>query len=430
MKKIAFLLILITVFLNLTSCNLIDGFLGTPNDNSTESGENGSNTPPDPEDNENKTDGPDPDLINVKALRGLNEQIFLSIEENEELSYKVFYKGDSDTDYTELDSNLMISAEGNIDCYLLGIKSGKYDIKIEAENEKGSVAKTYSDITVASQDRSGYAHFGYTEGVGAYNDDGTVKEGTRIIYVNNDNKNTVSLTIDGTEYVGLVNILQAQYKSDVPMLVRIIGKITTNQWNYKNVEPRLSDGSNATGDFFENTFSDEYGENLANLIVKMKGNGGGEKTYNYRTTPEGLSDVRLTNGVNATAEPSTQITREVISLRSQARVYSTMIPTTICSRSRDRKILPLKVSDRMLSCSSLVSALRNVVRSRLKISPLQTIRRMRLISLEATDRVLQALVETGYIAVPSTADITLGIFRANAINTQATVLLTSTTFRI
>ncbi|MBQ8302966.1 MAG: hypothetical protein IJX97_05455 [Clostridia bacterium] len=296
MKKIAFLLILITVFLNLTSCNLIDGFLGTPNDNSTESGENGSNTPPDPEDNENKTDGPDPDLINVKALRGLNEQIFLSIEENEELSYKVFYKGDSDTDYTELDSNLMISAEGNIDCYLLGIKSGKYDIKIEAENEKGSVAKTYSDITVASQDRSGYAHFGYTEGVGAYNDDGTVKEGTRIIYVNNDNKNTVSLTIDGTEYVGLVNILQAQYKSDVPMLVRIIGKITTNQWNYKNVEPRLSDGSNATGDFFENTFSDEYGENLANLIVKMKGNGGGEKTYNYRTTPEGLSDVRLTNG--------------------------------------------------------------------------------------------------------------------------------------
>lgn len=59
---------------------------------------------------------------------------------------------------------------------------------------------------------------------------------------------------------------------------------------------RLSDGSNSTPDFFENTFSTEYGENLANLIVKMKGNGGGEKTYNYKTTPEGLTEVRLTNG--------------------------------------------------------------------------------------------------------------------------------------
>ena len=103
------------------------------------------------------------------------------------------------------------------------------------------------------------------------------------------------MTIDGTEYVGLVNILQAQYKSDTPMLVRVIGKITTNQWNYKNVEPRLSDGSNADPTFFDNTFSSEYGENLANLVVKMKFNGGDGKTHNYRTTPDGLTDVRLTN---------------------------------------------------------------------------------------------------------------------------------------
>ena len=155
-------------------------------------------------------------------------------------------------------------------------------------------------IEVSAQDRSGYAHVGAANGIGAYNSDGTVKASTKIIYVTNENKNTVTCEINGQTYTGLVNILQAQYKSSTPMLIRVIGKITTNQWNYKNVEPRLADGSNATDDFFENTFSTEYGENLANLIVKMKGNGGGAKTYNYKTTPEGLTDVRLTNSGSKT----------------------------------------------------------------------------------------------------------------------------------
>jgi c-di-AMP phosphodiesterase-like protein len=32
----------------------------------------------------------------------------------------------------------------------------------------------------------------------------------------------------------------------------------------------------------------------------MKGNGGGAKTYNYKTTPDGLTDVRLTNSGSST----------------------------------------------------------------------------------------------------------------------------------
>lgn len=337
MKKIALLLVAVMLIMMLVSCDVINGFInpdegsgeqggtGTPGGDTTDPGTDtpgGDETPDTPENPENPgtenpenpgTDEPEQpeepeelgkeplpsSAISVTALRGLNEQIYLSITPEDGFTYRVGYKLSAEKEYTTLDENLIVETDGKLECYILGIVAGNYDIKIEAESETAIATKSYTEISVSAQDRSGYAHFGSTEGVGAYNSDGTVKDGTKIIYVTNENKNTVNLTIDGTEYVGLVNILQAQYRSDTPLLVRVIGKITTNQWSYKNDEPRLSDGSNTTDDFFINTFSTEYGENLANLIVKMKFNGGingGGQTYNYRTTAEGLTDVRITNG--------------------------------------------------------------------------------------------------------------------------------------
>lgn len=247
---------------------------------------------------------PNDDIIGEVEVYGLNEEISVSFLTNKNYTYAVYYKlkDDSDINYIKLDDELIISDGDMLNCYILGIKAGTYKVKIEAHGKATEDVFWISltNIEVSAQDRSGYAHFGATEGVGAYNNDGTVKEGTKIIYVTNENKNTVTCMINGETYTGLVNILQAQYKSVTPMLIRVIGKITTNQWNYKNVEPRLADGSNATDDFFENTFSTEYGENLANLVVKLKGNGGGAQTHNYRTTAEGLTDVRLTNSGSKT----------------------------------------------------------------------------------------------------------------------------------
>ena len=246
----------------------------------------------------NSGGNPDPDIAQfVKEVKASNEQIVVTIDTKYVGEYEVYYKKTTDDEYTKLDDNLMLENDGIINAYILGISAGIYEVEVKAIGLGSNVAK---DISVSAQDRSGYAHFNATEGVGAYNNDGTVKEGTKIIYVTNENKNTVTCTINGTEYVGLVNILQAQYKSDTPMLVRIIGKITTNQWNYKNVEPRLADNSNATSDFFENTFSNEYGENLANLIVKINNKGSEPATYNYKTTPEGLTDVRVTGTSSST----------------------------------------------------------------------------------------------------------------------------------
>ena len=226
-----------------------------------------------------------------KSVEGSNEMIVVTLDDT--YNYDVYYKKTSDNDYSKLDNQLIIEKDGETKCYILGISAGKYEVKIDFSGKTTEDIGNFvaHNISVSAQDRSGYAHFGATEGVGAYNNDGTLKEGTKIIYVTNENKNTVTCEFGGKTYTGLVNILQAQYNSDTPMLVRIIGKITTNQWNYKNVEPRLIDGSNATDDFFVNTFSTEYGENLANLRVTIKG----DKTYMYKTTPDGLTDVRYGN---------------------------------------------------------------------------------------------------------------------------------------
>ena len=323
MKKIAFILFLVMMFLSFTSCGLIDG-LGTGGEDNDITGENkpgtddklpdeekpgnGENTNPDDGENtnpgagENEGENTDPtpdgpseeetDPLIINSVTGLNEQICINITKTDGLTYKVSYKHDSDTEYSSLDENLIIESDGQINCYILGIKKGKYEVKIQAEAENADYEKTFTDVDVAAQDRSGYAHFGYSEGIGAYNNDGTVKEGTAILYVTNETKNTVTMTIDGTEYVGLVNIMQKLYKCDYPVLIRIIGQITTNQWNYKNVEPRLADNSNLTDDFFVNTFSTQYGENLANLKVRYTDKKDG-KTYTYTTTPDGLSEPRV-----------------------------------------------------------------------------------------------------------------------------------------
>lgn len=236
-------------------------------------------------------------FIDLDVL-GLNEMIIVSFVTCEDYSYSITYRKEGDSSATNLDEELMLADGNAMNCYILGISAGKYKVSIYANRGNECLGREVS-VEVYPQDRSGFAHFGATEGVGAYNNDGTLKEGTKIIYVTNENKNTVTCEINGQTYTGLVEILQKQYNSSTPLLVRIIGKITTNQWNYKNVEPRLADNSNATDDFYENTFSTEYGENLANLIVKIKGNGTGSNTYQYTTTPTGLTAPRISGGSKA-----------------------------------------------------------------------------------------------------------------------------------
>ncbi|MDE6558183.1 MAG: Ig-like domain-containing protein [Clostridia bacterium] len=144
-------------------------------------------------------------------------------------SAKVEYKLHSENSYTALSGNdkayLIRQANATtarVD--LVGLKKNtSYDFKITSSS--GDVM-TVSDMTINAYDRSGYAHFGKTDGVGAYKDDGTVKSNAVVVYVTEDNKNTV--TANGK--TGLINILKSASASK-PLIVRVVGTVGSATWN-------------------------------------------------------------------------------------------------------------------------------------------------------------------------------------------------------
>lgn len=171
--------------------------------------------------------------INITAFSGYNEGAYVEIAKISGLSltdYSVSYKRESDTSYTEVDRELIRQNDTIIRCDIVGLSAGAYTIKVEA----GTAAFAVKEVTVSADDRSGYAHFGYTSGIGAYNDDGTLKSNAVVVYVTDENKNTVTAQIGGKTYTGLVKIIQACTKSSYALDIRILGEIQTTQWNVKS----------------------------------------------------------------------------------------------------------------------------------------------------------------------------------------------------
>ena len=94
-------------------------------------------------------------------------------------------------------------------------------------NENTSLALTTDPLTVAAHDRSGYAFVNGTSS-GAYNENGTLKSGAVVVYVTNENKDSVQATIGGQTVTGLSNILSKTYTKNMttPLCIRFIGNIT------------------------------------------------------------------------------------------------------------------------------------------------------------------------------------------------------------
>ena len=64
-------------------------------------------------------------------------------------------------------------------------------------------------------------------GVGAYNDDGSLKSNAVVIYVNKDNAKTVTAHLGNGSFTGLQSILNAYQKGNIttPLVVRVLGLI-------------------------------------------------------------------------------------------------------------------------------------------------------------------------------------------------------------
>ncbi len=146
-------------------------------------------------------------------------------------NYTITYKPSSSSTYLPIDKELIRFDNRTIRCDVLGLVAGSYKFKVESKINNLILSAETDELVVTKFDRSGYAHFNTSTGVGAYNNDGTLKNNAIVVYVSETNKNTVTATINGKSYTGIVSILQAQRYSDVPLVVRIIGTVGAATWN-------------------------------------------------------------------------------------------------------------------------------------------------------------------------------------------------------
>ncbi len=151
--------------------------------------------------------------------------------------YNVYVKAASaaDTSYVQLDNELIRVYPGYLRADALGLKAGQYVMKIvplSGTTEETAKAMVTDTLTVSAHDRSGYA-FVNGSSSGAYNDDGTLKSNAQVVYITEQNKDSVTLVAkdkkgNNVTLTGFQNIItnMKSNKSAAPLCVRIIGCIS------------------------------------------------------------------------------------------------------------------------------------------------------------------------------------------------------------
>lgn len=174
--------------------------------------------------------------IKIKAYDGWNEAAYVEWELLDgATSYNVYVSGGSvGSEYEKIDYQLVrnYGTYGRAD--IPGLSAGTYSIKVVPvinDTEDKSKASYVDNIEVVGHDRIGFA-FSNGKAPGAYNNDGTLKSGAIVVYVTEENKNTVTSDAIGSSYVGLQGILDGVRvgikDGDLtkPVDIRIIGQIT------------------------------------------------------------------------------------------------------------------------------------------------------------------------------------------------------------
>ena len=152
-------------------------------------------------------------------------------------SYNVYVKGGSISEYTQIDGMLVREYADCCRADMVGLVAGNdYCLRIVAVDDEGNEIETSANeatgMVVTSYNRDGFAHFGYS-GIGAYNDDGSLKDGARVLYVTAETAKTITCDVQTsssktTTCTGMQAIIDAYQKGydTTPIDFRIVGCIT------------------------------------------------------------------------------------------------------------------------------------------------------------------------------------------------------------
>ena len=173
-------------------------------------------------------------VIQITEAKGWQESAYLKWAPFEGASsYNVY------VDDKKIDAQLIRQYASYYRADVLGLKAGTYSVKVVPVNAEGTEIageNTASNLVVKSYSREGFAHFKY-DGVGAYNNDGTLKAGAKVLYITAKTAKTVSTTVNtgnSETITGLQSIIDAysKGKDKTPIAFRIIGKVNLSDLDH------------------------------------------------------------------------------------------------------------------------------------------------------------------------------------------------------
>ena len=173
-------------------------------------------------------------VIQITEAKGWQESAYLKWAPFEGASsYNVY------VDDKKIDAQLIRQYASYYRADVLGLKEGTYSVKVVPVNAEGTEiagANTASNLVVKSYNREGFAHFKYA-GVGAYNNDGTLKAGAKVLYITAKTAKTISTTVNtgkSETITGLQSIIDAysKGKDKTPIAFRIIGKVSLSDLDH------------------------------------------------------------------------------------------------------------------------------------------------------------------------------------------------------
>ena len=177
--------------------------------------------------------------VTITSSGGWFESAYVEFSTDGSAYYNVYYSTNKST-WTKIDDQLVRkygSNKGRAD--VLGITAGTYYIKVAsvASNGKESSNTVSGALSVKAHDRGGFAHLNWSKGIGAYQNNGTLKSGANILYITKSNAKTITMTVPTASnktasFTGLQTIIDAWTKayskgwSSAPLDIRILGTLS------------------------------------------------------------------------------------------------------------------------------------------------------------------------------------------------------------
>lgn len=160
--------------------------------------------------------------VSITTAAGWLESAYAEFPLEANTTYHAYVQSVGAGNWTALDNELIRDYGTYARVDALGLPAGQYALKVVPVRNGAEVeadAATTSALTVSAHDRNGFAHADWNAGVGAYNNDGSLKAGAKVIYVSNANAETV-------EGVGLQRYIESIRRGPAtPVCIRILGTL-------------------------------------------------------------------------------------------------------------------------------------------------------------------------------------------------------------